>query len=284
MVCGFRAVGRGILVDFQPRERGHRASASRREPGDGSRRSTGIPEPDAALGLDLLQIGAAIRSEDERHGVTPPMARRRRSPPSSCFRALRVPFGLINSGGHVLALALRLDHPDELGSSEQGVIGWAALRRPFGDGHVPPLRWRTPAANAVAWCRPPSRDPAAADRSGARVSASSRSICLGGFLTPRYQRDDLRLRSSVRLRLWSDARRAAISALAASVSCASCSQTARSSVSRVRRSWIVSLSRPASSASRRARSAASSLAASVPERLDLCLKRRARVFRLRLAA
>ena len=68
---GVQRSGRRVLVDLQQaREAVGRGPIN--ESATMVRRPAGIPEPDAALGLDLLEIRAAVRGEDERHAMLRP--------------------------------------------------------------------------------------------------------------------------------------------------------------------------------------------------------------------
>ena len=92
-----------------------------------------VPEPDAALGLNLLEVRAAVGGKQERHAKTIPW--------SACGfsslerKAARIPLGLIDRRGNILALPFGLNHADTSQPDKKGIIGRPAFGRPFGNRH-----------------------------------------------------------------------------------------------------------------------------------------------------
>ena len=129
--------GRGILIDLKLARRDLPASASHQGAAV-VRRSARVAEPDAALGLDLLQIGAAVGGEDEGHLVLAPRSAREREI-AACADAAGITLGLIDGGRDVLASPLCLDNADQRQADEQGIVGRAACGRPFGNGEIASL-------------------------------------------------------------------------------------------------------------------------------------------------
>jgi hypothetical protein len=93
-----------------------------------------IAEPDATLGLDLFEIGPAVRGEHERHPKPTPwttrhrdIRRRRKSP--------RIPLRLIDCGRHILAPPFGLRERNALRIDEKRVVRRSARRRPLSNRH-----------------------------------------------------------------------------------------------------------------------------------------------------
>ena len=92
-----------------------------------------VAKPDAAFGFDLFEIGPAIGRVEKRNPESVPRTASGLS--SLKGKATRIALRLINRGRNILALALRLNHANTGQPDKQGVVGWPAFGRPFGEGH-----------------------------------------------------------------------------------------------------------------------------------------------------
>src|SRR4051812_30606648 len=105
-----------------------------------------VAEPDAALGLNLLQVGTAVGTENERHLVVTPR------PPcegeiAACLNTSRVSLGLIDGSRDVLAPPLSLYYPNKCQPGKESVVGRSAGGRPLGNREIAALR--RPTAGAI---------------------------------------------------------------------------------------------------------------------------------------
>ena len=103
-----------------------------------------VLEPDAGFLLVLLEVGAAVRREDERDavggGLLAAVGRLRVGGEALREGRSGVAFRLAVEDARDVAVArLGLDDGDELQAAEEGVVRRAGGGRPFGDGEVPPL-------------------------------------------------------------------------------------------------------------------------------------------------
>ena len=149
-------------------------------------RITRITEPDAALRLDLLEVGPSIGGKQERNakrwligrtGVKSPWPAFWKFNPVRRNKTLRVAACLINGGLYILAFALGLYEGDALHPDEQRIV-----RRAIGSSATPrwPLIFPGRVANPwhIARFRLSASHPRSRNCSSmrTRVSASSRSM------------------------------------------------------------------------------------------------------------
>ena len=117
---------------------------------EGSREVLGTPrieEPDAALGLELLQVRPPVGRKEVGHPVLAPGAARELGAVGRA-EGSAIAFGLLDSSGHVLGLLLGLDDRHCSKPHEEHVVRRPSLGGPFGDREIlPPLG---PAALCVA--------------------------------------------------------------------------------------------------------------------------------------
>ncbi|WP_431270286.1 hypothetical protein [Dankookia sp. P2] len=104
----------------------------------------GVPKPDAGLGLDLLQVAAAIGGKQKGQAEGGLLAGAVGRPgtagwdldPDVLDEPLGVAPSLAECSGDVLVAPLRLDDADAGETDEKRVVGWPARGRPLGDGEV----------------------------------------------------------------------------------------------------------------------------------------------------
>ena len=100
-----------------------------------------IAEPNSALGLYLLEIGAAIRRKHERHivlmavGVAPRCALHQFLFTLDYVIA-GIPLGLVDGSRNIFPLSFCLNDRDRLEARKQNIVRRSAGRWPFGDGDV----------------------------------------------------------------------------------------------------------------------------------------------------
>ncbi|MFT3765751.1 MAG: hypothetical protein QM820_09570 [Minicystis sp.] len=103
-------------------------------------RAAGVAEPDAALGLDLPEIGPAVGGEEEGDAEAAGPGARGEAGVRGEHEGLAVTVGLVfEDGGDVGAELLGLDDGDGFEAGEEDVVGAALLGGPLGDRLVLPL-------------------------------------------------------------------------------------------------------------------------------------------------
>ena len=100
--------------------------------------ATGIAEPDAALGLNLFQIGAPVGSEDKGDLVIAPRTGSK-CEIVTCTNSAGITLRLIDGGRDVLASPLCFDNADKGQADKQCIVGRAACGGPFCNGEIAPF-------------------------------------------------------------------------------------------------------------------------------------------------
>src|SRR6266481_1060206 len=102
-----------------------------------------VAEPDAALGLNLLQIRPTIGCKHKWDLMVPPWSARK-SEILASTNALRVSLRLIDGGRDILAPSLGLDNTNQRQPDEQSIVCRAAGCRPLRNGETAPFGWPRP--------------------------------------------------------------------------------------------------------------------------------------------
>ncbi len=99
----------------------------------GIARAAHVVEPDAALGLELLEVGAPVGREEEGQAAGAPGAAGERDVALG-GEGLGVAVGLGEGAGHIRAPALGLHHGHGLEAHEEDIVGATVGGGPLGDG------------------------------------------------------------------------------------------------------------------------------------------------------